>query len=73
MNPHRKSLEMALSVRHDSLACSMGELNSSLELVIAQGLDRRFEGVYPGDAWTQPLEFAVVLRADNLCEELTKH
>ena len=45
----------------------------ALQLLVAEGLDRRLEGVDFRDARTKPLEFAVVLRADDLGEELTKH
>ena len=57
---------------------AVGEARAELgglaaQLLVAERLDRRFEGVDVGDARTQPLQFTVVLRADDLGEELTKH
>ncbi len=41
-----------------------------LELLVRERLNRRLEAVDLGDNRDQPLQFAVVLGADNLCEKL---
>ena len=57
---------------------AVGEAGAELgglaaQLLVAERLDRRLERVDFRDARTQPFQFAVVLRADDLGEELTKH
>ena len=43
------------------------------ELLVGERLDLRFEGVDLGDERTEPLDFTLVLRADDLGEDLTEH
>ena len=60
----------------ERLALASAARNSAVlraELFVGERLDAGFERVDCGDARPQPLQFAVVLGADDLGEELTKH
>ena len=66
--PRQEVVERA---RRRRRACGIGGL--AAELLVGERLDRRLERVDLCDERTQPLDFAFVLGADDLREELTDH